>query len=201
MKERCQQESAAETPFQSPAFKKGRKDYQTLNRGEQVTPTLIIDNQERRLDWPGQGFGQPSDYLKRFRGLLFKIEEAERDSRAYRVRIKKENGSTQLQPIQDQTVKKQLFGFGWAALQAKDLPVAYSSLRTICALTEKQVVEQFKILASQNEKAKLYLQQKQEKEAGMVIRFQREKNQPAIHRANQALVALAKMLGPKSKTG
>lgn len=186
---------------EDPRFKNGKEDYQEFVLGRTPIPSLIVNGKKYELFW--HPLHTTDNYIVQFRSILFAAEERLSEGNAYHVRLRDYESLEQFLPIKPEDIKRQLFGFGWAALDGGDLAIALSALRASETLGEDQVVRKLKYLSAREE-VKLYLQlrilQEEALAKGAAHRLEtrmgrkRARAQRALKRARQTLKILKEIL-------
>lgn len=166
-----------EIPVDRLEFQKGVRDYQTLVSSQDLKPSIIMDGKEYLLERKTLKGGNLDGYLRGFNALLQPTEEREDgDQEASRtVHLNEERyGHQRFLPITNKSIRTQLFGFGWAALEAKDLKTAFPSLKAAEVLNTPEVVQRFIWLGNRDKLIESFLRTRREWEKAHIISWSKK---------------------------
>lgn len=192
-----------EIPVDRPEFQKGIRDYQILASNQDLKPGIIVDGKEYLLEAPTLKGDDLDRYIGKFRILLQCAEKNEDRGVPSHVHLNEErHGHLQFLPVTKENIKTQLFGFGWAALEAKGIRIAFSALRVAEVLDIPEVVQRFTWLGSRDKSVESFLQMRREWEkAHLVFRSENSLRHPdnkdfarSLERTKKALKVVNKIL-------
>lgn len=202
--------------FKHPSVIHGRNDYFALSSGQSIRPQVTVGGKTYELAW--DRFDSPSKYINSFSSVLQRSEEKREEGIETSLRLEGTPWSYEYLPLLKMAIndiRRQLFGFGWQALEGGSIIPAYSAFRASGFLHKELIVQKMRSLFREDSRAMRALKNRWLHEFGIIKSAKRrtryitkrpekkrdewekkrlKKAEKTIERARQSIEVLAKVL-------
>lgn len=155
--------------FEHPSVVQGRNDYLALASGQLIWPQVTVGGETYELAW-GR-FDSPSKYINSFGLALQRNEEKREEGVEASVRLKGTPWGYEYLPLLKMTIKdirRQLFGFGWQALESGNINTAFSAFRAGGFLHKELIVQKLRDLFRKDSRVRRTFENRWRHEFGIV---------------------------------